>query len=61
MIKLGGMFNWRYRPLYTKDQASKDPAYLKRKANAKVALEALKKVYAEEPPKIQKIIEELSQ
>jgi len=61
MIKLGGTFNWRYRPLYNKEQASKDPAYLKRKANAKVALEALKKVYAEETPEIQKQIEQLSQ
>ena len=54
------MFNWRYRPLYNKEQASKDPAYLKRKANAKVALEALKKVYSEETPEIQKQIEQLS-
>lgn len=60
MIKLGGTFNWRYRPLYTKDQAEKDSWYLKRKGNAKVALEALKKVYAEETPEIQKLIEELS-
>lgn len=60
MIKLGGTFNWRYRPLYNKEQASKDPAYLKRKANAKVALEALKKVYAEETPEIKKLIEQLS-
>lgn len=54
------MFNWRYRPLYNKDQAKQDPEYLKRKGNAKIALEALKKVYAEETPQIQKIIEELS-
>lgn len=54
------MFNWRYRPLYNKDQAKQDPKYLKRKGNAKTALEALKKVYPEEPPEIQKIIEQLS-
>ena len=61
LIKCGGMFNWRYRPLYTKEQAKQDPEYLRRKGNAKIALEALRKVYSEEPPKIQKAIEELSQ
>lgn len=61
MIKLSGMFNWRYRSLYNKSQASKDPGYLKRKGNAKIALEALKKVYSEETPEIQKQIEQLSQ
>lgn len=60
MIKLAWMFNWRYWSLYNKSQASKDPGYLKRKGNAKIALEALKKVYSEETPEIQKLIEQLS-
>ena len=54
------MFNWRYRPLYNRDKAKKDTDYLRRKGNAKVSLEALKKIYPEEDLEIQKAIEKLS-
>ena len=54
------MFNWRYRPLYNKDQAKHDTDYLIRKGNAKVSIEALKKIYPAEDSEIQKAIEKLS-
>lgn len=55
-----GMFNWRYRILYNLEDANKDPGYLKRKANALEALKSLKKLYPEETPQVQRVIESLS-
>jgi len=45
MKKLWQKFNWRYRILYIKADAAKDPAYLKRLKVHQVIIEALKKYY----------------
>lgn len=55
------MFNWRYRPLFKKEQAKKDPEYLKRKNVAVVVLNALKKQYDKEPAAVKEAIVKLSQ
>ena len=54
------MFNWRYRILYNKEDAKKDPEYLRKKANALELLKIAKKVYKDETPQIQRVIESLS-
>lgn len=54
-------FNWRYRILYIKQDAAKDPEYLKRKNIMKVILEALKKQYDWEPIAVKEAIVILSQ
>lgn len=54
------MFNWRYRPLFKKEQANKDPEYLKRKNNALLVLKCLKKIYPEENADVRAGIEALS-
>ena len=59
--KAGWMFNWRYRPLFLKDQIPTDPAYIKRKNTYVEVLKGLKKTYPEETPDVQKEIEVLSQ
>ena len=61
MIKTSAMWNWRYRPLFKKEQIHTDPEYLKRKNNALLILKALKKLYPEESSAVQKAIEQLSQ
>lgn len=60
MKKCYSMFNWRYRPLFKKEQAKKDPEYLKRKNNYLLILKALKKIYPEETNNMKKTIEEFS-
>ena len=45
MKKLWQKFNWRYRILYIKSDAAKDPAYLKRLKYHQVIIECLKKNY----------------
>ena len=55
------MFNWRYRPLFKKEQAKKDPEYIKRKNVAVVVLKALKKQYDKEPAAVKEAIVKLSQ
>jgi hypothetical protein len=55
------MLNWRYRPLFKKEQAKKDPEYLKRKNVAVVVLNALKKQYDKEPAAVKEAIVKLSQ
>lgn len=52
--------NYRYRVLYIKEDAAKDPAYLKRKNRALVLLQALKKIYPEENSNVKAGIEALS-
>lgn len=54
------MLNWRYRPIFLKEQAKTDPEYLKKKNNAVLILKALRKMYPEEKSNIQKAIEQLS-
>lgn len=54
------MFNWRYRPIFKKEQAKTDPAYLKKKNNALLILKALKTMYPEENADTKKAIEALS-
>lgn len=61
MKKCSSMFNWRYRPLFKKEQAKKDPEYLKRKNVAVVVLNALKKQYDNEPAAVKEAIVKLSQ
>lgn len=58
--KLAGMLNWRYRPLFKKEQAKEDPEYIKRKNNYLIILKALKKMYPEETSDMKKTIEEFS-
>lgn len=60
MKKLSAKFNRRYRVLYIKEDANKDPEYLKRKNRALVVLQALKKIYPEENVKVKVWIETLS-
>lgn len=54
------MLNWRYRPLFKKEQAKKDPEYIKRKNNYLLILKVLKKIYPEETSDMKKVIEEFS-
>ncbi len=60
MKKLSAKFNRRYWVLYIKEDANKDPEYLKRKNRALVVLQALKKIYPEENVKVKVWIETLS-
>lgn len=60
MKKLGGKFNFRYRILYIKEDAAKDPAYLKRKNIYLEILKILKKYYPVENADVQKWIEAFS-
>ena len=60
MKKCYSMFNWRYRPLFKKEQVKKDPEYLKRKNNYLLILKVLKKIYPEETSNMKKTIEEFS-
>ena len=53
-------FNYRYWVLYIKEDAKKDPEYLKRKNIALVILEALKKQYNWEPAIVREAIVVLS-
>lgn len=61
MKKLVGMLNWRYRPLFKKEQAKKDPEYIKRKNTAVLVLKVLKKQYDNEPAEVKSAIVKLSQ
>ena len=61
MKKLVGMLNWRYRPLFKKEQAKKDPEYIKRKNNNVLVLRVLKKQYEQEPVEVKEAIVKLSQ
>ena len=54
------MLNWRYRPLFKKEQAKKDPEYIKRKNNNVLVLKVLKKQYNEEPIAVKEAIIQLS-
>lgn len=54
------MFNWRYRPLFKKEQAKKDPEYIKRKNNNVLVLKVLKKQYDQEPIAVKEAIIQLS-
>lgn len=54
------MFNWRYRPLFKKEQAKKDPEYIKRKNNNVLVLKVLKKQYDQEPIAVKEAIINLS-
>lgn len=56
----GYKFNYRYRVLYIKADAAKDPEYLKKKNRALVILQALKKIYPEENSEVKIGIEALS-
>lgn len=60
MRKLDSKFNYRYRVLYIKQDAKKDPEYLKRKNSALLVLQALKKTYNSEPADVQNAIVVLS-
>lgn len=60
MIKCGSMFNRRYRPLFLKEQAKKDPEYLKRKNNQLLIMKAMKKQYPEENIAVKVAIENYS-
>lgn len=55
------MLNWRYRPLFKKEQAKKDPEYIKRKNTAVLVLSVLKKQYDNEPAAVKEAIVKLSQ
>ena len=61
MKKLAGMLNWRYRPLFKKEQSKKDPEYIKRKNNNVLVLKVLKKQYEQEPVEVREAIVKLSQ
>jgi len=61
MKKCYSMFNWRYRPLFKKEQTKKDPEYLKRKNAAVLVLSVLKKQYDKEPAAVKEAIVKLSQ
>ena len=56
-----GKFNYRYWVLYIKEDAKKDPEYLKLKNANLVVLQALKKYYGQEPNSVQQAIVTLSQ
>lgn len=59
--KCCSMFNWRYRPLFKKEQVKKDPEYIKRKNTAVLVLRVLKKQYDNEPAAVKEAIVKLSQ
>ena len=61
MKDFGLKFNYRYWVLYVKEDAKKDPEYLKRKNIALIVLQVLKKQYNWEPADVQKAIVSLSQ
>lgn len=54
-------FNYRYWVLYIKEDAKKDPEYLKRKNTNLAVLQVLKKLYNGEPSAVQSAIVTLSQ
>lgn len=56
----GNRFNYRYWVLYMKDDAKKDPEYIKRKNTALLVLSVLRKQYDGEPAAVQKSINSLS-
>ncbi len=60
MKKSWTMFNWRYRVLFNKEDAKKDPAYLKRKNTAGLLIKAMKKMYLEESDDMKRGIEAFS-
>ena len=57
----GSKFNYRYWVLYIKEDAKKDPEYLKLKNINLVVLQALKKYYNQEPNSVKQAIVILSQ
>lgn len=57
----GSRFNFRYWVLYIKEDAKKDPEYLKLKNINLVVLQALKKYYEKEPSSVKQAIVTLSQ
>lgn len=57
----GSKFNYRYWVLYIKEDAKKDPEYLKLKNINLVVLQALKKYYNQEPNSVKQAIVTLSQ
>lgn len=57
----GSKFNYRYWVLYIKEDAKKDPEYLKLKNVNLVVLQALKKHYNQEPNSVRQAIVTLSQ
>lgn len=61
MKDFGYRFNYRYWVLYIKEDANKDPEYLKRKNIMKTIIEALKKQYNNEPKEMQQAIVNFSQ
>jgi len=60
MIKCASMFNRRYWIVYNKEDAKKDPEYLRQKANTGEAIKGLKKIYPDANPIVQNMIENLS-
>lgn len=61
MKDFGAKFNYRYWVLYIKEDAKKDPEYLKLKNINLVVLQALKKYYEQEPTSVKQAIVTLSQ
>ena len=61
MRKIWIRFNYRYRVLYTKQDAKIDPEYLKRKNQNLLILKVLKKNYDSEFPEIKQAIVNFSQ
>lgn len=61
MKKLASKFNFRYWVLYNKEDAAKDPEYLKRKNSMLVILQYLKKTYNQEPQEVKDAIVGFSQ
>lgn len=57
----GSKFNYRYWVLYIKEDAKKDPEYLKLKNINLTVLQALKKYYNDEPSSVKQAIVTLSQ
>lgn len=55
------MWNRRYRPLFRKEQAKKDPEYIKRKNSNLAVLKVLKKNYPNESIEVKLAIEKFSQ
>ena len=60
MKKSWGTFNRRYRVLFNKEDAKKDPAYLKRKNTAGLLIKAMKKMYLVEWEDMKRGIEAFS-
>lgn len=60
LIDLSWRMNYRYWVLYNKEDAKKDPEYLKRKNAALVILQYLKKAYDGEPQEVKEAIVILS-